>query len=101
MVEEKTMTTQEIANRMSELFKENKWAEVQDEFSDIFSGRTVWLPVTQRFTRFMVAAFSIFTWRPATIPVAQVSLTDISDTTALHFRSEETRSFTLSVELVS
>ena len=31
MVGEKTMTAQEIANRMSELFKENKWAEVQDE----------------------------------------------------------------------
>jgi len=31
MVEEKTMTTQEIANRMGELFKENKWNEVQDE----------------------------------------------------------------------
>ncbi|MEP6845567.1 MAG: SnoaL-like domain-containing protein [Panacibacter sp.] len=26
------MTTQEIANRMAELFKENKWMEVQDEF---------------------------------------------------------------------
>ena len=29
---EAVMTTQEIANRMSELFKENKWAEVQQEF---------------------------------------------------------------------
>ncbi len=28
---EAVMTTQEIANRMSELFKENKWMEVQDE----------------------------------------------------------------------
>jgi ketosteroid isomerase-like protein len=25
------MTTKDVANRMSELFKENKWAEVQDE----------------------------------------------------------------------
>ena len=25
------MTTQEVANRMSELFKENKWMQVQDE----------------------------------------------------------------------
>ena len=25
------MTTQEIANRLSQLFKENKWAEAQDE----------------------------------------------------------------------
>ena len=32
---EAVMTTQEIANRMYELFKENKWAEVQQElFSD-------------------------------------------------------------------
>ncbi len=29
---EAVMTTQEIANRMCELFKENKWAEVQQEF---------------------------------------------------------------------
>ena len=29
------MTTKEIANRMSELFKENKWQQVQDElFAD-------------------------------------------------------------------
>jgi hypothetical protein len=35
MVEEKTMTTQEIASRMGELFKENKWQQVQDElFAD-------------------------------------------------------------------
>lgn len=26
------MTTQDIANRLSELFKENKWMEAQDEF---------------------------------------------------------------------
>lgn len=25
------MTTQEVANRMAELFKENKWSQVQDE----------------------------------------------------------------------
>lgn len=25
------MTTQEVANRLSELFKENKWTEIQDE----------------------------------------------------------------------
>jgi len=32
---EAVMTTQEVANRMYELFKENKWAEVQQElFSD-------------------------------------------------------------------
>ena len=31
MIAEKTMTTQEVANRMNELFKENKWAEVQEE----------------------------------------------------------------------
>ena len=32
---EAVMTTQEVANRMAELFKENKWAEVQHElFSD-------------------------------------------------------------------
>jgi len=32
---EAVMTTQEVANRMNELFKENKWQEVQDElFSD-------------------------------------------------------------------
>ena len=32
---EAVMTTQEIANRMYELFKENKWAEAQQElFSD-------------------------------------------------------------------
>lgn len=31
MIAEKVMTTQEVANRMSELFKENKWMEVQDE----------------------------------------------------------------------
>lgn len=29
---EAVMTTQDIANRMYELFKENKWAEVQQEF---------------------------------------------------------------------
>ena len=28
---EAVMTTKEIANRMSELFKENKWTEIQDE----------------------------------------------------------------------
>ncbi len=28
---EAVMTTQDVANRMSELFKENKWAEVQEE----------------------------------------------------------------------
>jgi hypothetical protein len=28
---EAVMTTKEIANRMSELFKENKWTEVQEE----------------------------------------------------------------------
>lgn len=28
---EAVMTTQEVANRMNELFKENKWNEVQDE----------------------------------------------------------------------
>lgn len=28
---EAVMTTQEVANRMSELFKENKWNEVQEE----------------------------------------------------------------------
>jgi ketosteroid isomerase-like protein len=28
---EAVMTTQEIANRLSELFKENKWTEIQDE----------------------------------------------------------------------
>jgi ketosteroid isomerase-like protein len=28
---EAVMTTQEIANRMSELFKENKWTEIQEE----------------------------------------------------------------------
>ena len=28
---EAVMTTQEVANRMNELFKENKWAEVQEE----------------------------------------------------------------------
>lgn len=31
MIAEKVMTTQEVANRMSELFKENKWDQVQDE----------------------------------------------------------------------
>lgn len=32
---EAVMTTQEIANRLAELFKENKWMEAQDElFSD-------------------------------------------------------------------
>ena len=32
---EAVMTTQEVADRMAELFKENKWAEVQQElFSD-------------------------------------------------------------------
>ncbi len=28
---EAVMTTKEVANRLSELFKENKWAEAQDE----------------------------------------------------------------------
>ena len=31
MIAEQVMTTQEVANRMNELFKENKWQEVQDE----------------------------------------------------------------------
>lgn len=31
MIAEKTMTIQEVASRMSELFKENKWQQVQDE----------------------------------------------------------------------
>ena len=32
---EAVMTTQEVANRMNELFKENKWMEAQDElFAD-------------------------------------------------------------------
>lgn len=31
MTAEKTMTTQEVANRMNELFKENKWEQAQDE----------------------------------------------------------------------
>lgn len=31
MIVEKVMTTKEIANRLSELFKENKWNEAQDE----------------------------------------------------------------------
>lgn len=31
MVEENVMSTQEVANRMSELFKENNWGQVQDE----------------------------------------------------------------------
>jgi ketosteroid isomerase-like protein len=32
---EAVMTTQDVANRMNELFKENKWMEVQDElFAD-------------------------------------------------------------------
>lgn len=31
MIAEKTMTTQEVANRMNELFKQNKWMEVQEE----------------------------------------------------------------------
>lgn len=31
MIAEKVMTTKEIANRLSELFKENKWNEAQDE----------------------------------------------------------------------
>ena len=30
--QEAVMTTQEIANRLSELFKENKWTEAQNEF---------------------------------------------------------------------
>jgi ketosteroid isomerase-like protein len=30
--QEAVMTTQDIANRLHELFKENKWQEVQDEF---------------------------------------------------------------------
>ena len=35
MIAEQVMTTQEVANRMNELFKENKWQEVQDElFAD-------------------------------------------------------------------
>ena len=31
---EAVMTTQEVANRMNELFKENKWDQVQDELFD-------------------------------------------------------------------
>lgn len=31
MIAEKTMTIQEVASRMNELFKENKWQQVQDE----------------------------------------------------------------------
>ena len=32
---EAVMTTQEVADRLSELFKENRWAEAQEElFSD-------------------------------------------------------------------
>jgi hypothetical protein len=31
MTENKVMTTQEVANRMNELFKEGKWGEVQTE----------------------------------------------------------------------
>lgn len=31
MIAEHVMTTQEVANRLSELFKENKWQEAQDE----------------------------------------------------------------------
>jgi hypothetical protein len=31
MIAENVMTTQEIARRLSELFKENKWNEAQDE----------------------------------------------------------------------
>ena len=31
MIAEKVMTTQEVANRMNELFKENKWMEAQEE----------------------------------------------------------------------
>lgn len=35
MIAENVMTTQDVANRMSELFKEYKWNEVQDElYSD-------------------------------------------------------------------
>lgn len=35
MIAEKVMTTQEVANRMNELFKQYKWAEVQEElFAD-------------------------------------------------------------------
>ena len=35
MIAEKVMTTQEVADRMSELFKDNKWDQVQDElYSD-------------------------------------------------------------------
>lgn len=31
MIAEKVMTTQEVADRLSQLFKENKWNEAQDE----------------------------------------------------------------------
>lgn len=31
MIAEKVMTTQEVANRLNELFKENKWMEAQEE----------------------------------------------------------------------
>jgi ketosteroid isomerase-like protein len=31
MIEEKTMTTQEVAKRLSQFFEENKWSEAQDE----------------------------------------------------------------------
>lgn len=35
MIAEKVMTTQEVANRMNELFKENRWDLVQEElFAD-------------------------------------------------------------------
>lgn len=35
MIAEKKMTAREVADRMSELFKENKWDQVQDElYSD-------------------------------------------------------------------
>ncbi|MBI1782272.1 MAG: nuclear transport factor 2 family protein [Sphingobacteriales bacterium] len=35
MIAEQVRTTQEVANRMNELFKENKWMEVQQElFAD-------------------------------------------------------------------
>lgn len=35
MIQEKTMTTQEVAKRLSKLFEENKWSEAQEElFAD-------------------------------------------------------------------
>lgn len=38
MIEEKTMTTQEVAKRLSQFFKENKWSEAQE---DLFAENAV------------------------------------------------------------